>query len=85
MLLSAVSVLVVAQPSSEIPERLMNNPVVKFLYNRPEDDPYTKSKLAARQETFASSVLCATGNIDKHYGCQNQTHVYSAVSPTRVT
>ena len=27
MLLSAVSVLVVAQSSSEIPERLMNNPV----------------------------------------------------------
>ena len=27
MILSAVSVLVVAQPSSEIPEGLMNNPV----------------------------------------------------------
>ena len=31
MLLSAVSVLVVAQSSSEIPEGLMNNPVVTFL------------------------------------------------------
>ena len=30
MLLSAVSVLVVAQSSSEIPEGLMNNPVVEF-------------------------------------------------------
>jgi len=30
MLLSAVSVLVVAQPSSEIPEGLMNNPVCIF-------------------------------------------------------
>ena len=30
MLLSAVSVLVVAQSSSEIPEGLMNNPVVVF-------------------------------------------------------
>jgi len=29
MLLSAVSVLVVAQSSSEIPEGLMNNPVFK--------------------------------------------------------
>jgi hypothetical protein len=29
MLLSAVSVLVVAQPSSELPEGLMNNPVYK--------------------------------------------------------
>ena len=32
MLLSAVSVLVVAQSSSEIPEGLMNNPVL-FVYN----------------------------------------------------
>ena len=31
MLLSAVSVLVVAQSSSEIPEVLMNNPVYSFL------------------------------------------------------
>jgi len=30
MLLSAVSVLVVAQSSSEIPEGLMNNPVFQF-------------------------------------------------------
>ena len=30
MLLSAVSVLVVAQSSSEIPEGLMNNPVLVF-------------------------------------------------------
>jgi len=30
MLLSAVSVLVVAQSSSEIPEGLMNNPVLFF-------------------------------------------------------
>ena len=30
MLLSAVSVLVVAQSSSEIPEGLMNNPVYKL-------------------------------------------------------
>ena len=32
MLLSAVSVLVVAQSSSEIPEGLMNNPVYKLLH-----------------------------------------------------
>jgi len=30
MLLSAVSILVVAQSSSEIPEGLMNNPVLHF-------------------------------------------------------
>ena len=34
MLLSAVSVLVVAQSSSEIPEGLMNNPVYKFQIKR---------------------------------------------------
>ena len=38
MLLSAVSVLVVAQSSSEIPEGLMNNPVYTgrevYLYSR---------------------------------------------------
>ena len=33
MLLSAVSVLVVAQSSSEIPEELMNNPVQKIRFN----------------------------------------------------
>ena len=32
MLLSAVSVLVVAQSSSEIPEGLMNNPVYTYMY-----------------------------------------------------
>jgi len=32
MLLSAVSVLVVAQSSSEIPEGLMNNPVFAVTY-----------------------------------------------------
>ena len=32
MLLSAVSVLVVAQSSSEIPEGLMNNPVYIWFY-----------------------------------------------------
>ena len=34
MLLSAVSVLVVAQSSSEIPEGLMNNPVLKHISPR---------------------------------------------------
>ena len=32
MLLSAVSVLVVAQSSSEVPEGLMNNPVFIYLW-----------------------------------------------------
>jgi len=33
MLLSVVSVLVVAQSSSEVPEGLMNNPVLYFSFN----------------------------------------------------
>ena len=36
MLLSAVSVLVVAQSSSEIPEGLMNNPVLQELWQLKE-------------------------------------------------
>ena len=38
MLLSAVSVLVVAQSSSEIPEGLMNNPIVENINKRTFDD-----------------------------------------------
>ena len=37
MLLSAVSVLVVVQSSSEIPEGLMNNPVLETLNNAPRE------------------------------------------------
>ena len=48
MLLSAVSVLVVVQSSSEIPEGLMNNPVfIKFQVNLviSTDDKVTERKL----------------------------------------
>ena len=38
MLLSAVSVLVVAQSSSEIPEGLMNNPVFKHRHYNNKDE-----------------------------------------------
>jgi len=41
MLLSAVSVLVVAQSSSEIPEGLMNNPVYEA-FNEPNIVNYIK-------------------------------------------
>ena len=47
MLVSAVSVLVVAQSSSEIPEGLMNNPVLF--------DPFSQSD-------FKSSVYCVPSN-----------------------
>ena len=39
MLLSAVSVLAVAQSNSEIPEGLMNNPVL------PEDGPFVPKQV----------------------------------------
>jgi hypothetical protein len=42
MLLSAVSVLVVAQRSSEIPEGLMNNPVYLSGISLPDVDKETK-------------------------------------------
>ena len=39
-----------------------------FLYNWPDVDLYTRSKLAVSKST-ASSVLCVTGNIETHYEC----------------
>ena len=44
MLLSAVSVLVVAQSSSEIPEELMNNPVYLFPDVSKQPDSVTSQK-----------------------------------------
>ena len=45
MFLSAVSVLVVAQSSSEIPEGLMNNPVyVHISIVRPKQYEFTEEK-----------------------------------------
>ena len=44
MLLSAVSVLVVAQSSSEVPEGLMNNPVYIYTYIRKERKEKKKKK-----------------------------------------
>jgi len=41
MLLSVVSVLVVAQPSSEIPEGLMNNSVFYTFHIKSTDNPIT--------------------------------------------
>lgn len=51
------------------------------LYKRPEDDPYTRSKLSTRQETFASSVLCGTRNVDTHCGClEPNTRVFCSLA-----
>jgi hypothetical protein len=50
MLLSAVSVLVVAQSSSEIPEGLMNNPVL-FCIGTDNKDKQDGSWKKLREET----------------------------------
>ena len=48
MLLSAVSFLVVAQSSSEVPEGLMNNPVYYTLYNK---------SVADSRRVFSTAVI----------------------------
>ena len=48
MLLSAVSVLVVAQSSSEIPEGLMNNPV--------QSEPVITTSVYATSSSIASGI-----------------------------
>jgi len=61
MLLSAVSVLVVAQSSSEIPEGLMNNPVVfdywSFLNVRAGSTSYAPAVFKFTNSAFCSHSL----------------------------
>ena len=57
MLLSAVSVLVVAQSSSEIPEGLMNNPVISYQYTSINILCFVPNNM----ETVIN--VCKTGNI----------------------
>ena len=59
MLLSAVSVLVVAQSSSEIPEGLTNNPVLLFHCFLLDNSPSLKSRLWEwlRRAVFVSQVI----------------------------
>ena len=38
-----------------------------FLYNCPDDDRYTRSKLVARRYPIARSVLCVAENVCRHY------------------
>jgi hypothetical protein len=54
MLLSAVSVLVVAQSSSEVPERLMNNPVfvIDLHMKHPMNISYKPLVIATKLKTF---------------------------------
>ena len=54
MLLSAVSFLVFAQSSSEVPEGLLNSPVVFLpinIYRRPDDCPQLEPKHIAVNKT----------------------------------
>ena len=65
MLLSAVSVLVVAQSSSEIPEGLTNNPVL------PVPTPFNLEKDVDNfPETWATQLTAAQSQYPKH----NQRH-----------
>ena len=61
MLLSAVSVLVVAQSSSEIPEGLMNNPVYI----------YTHTHTRARARTYIIDNVSTTIHIYIYPGYNN--------------
>ena len=59
MLLSAVSVLVVAQSSSEIPEGLMTNPAYYFIVTYTTGVPKLKSKVVSfiRNECFQTKRI----------------------------
>ena len=52
MLLSAVSVLVVAQSSSEIPEGLMNNPVQKSVITKTPSFTVGKKFIAIKKKIW---------------------------------
>jgi len=62
MLLSAVSVLVVAQTSSEIPEGLMNDPVLSFSLKNPSRP--TPSKLLKRAPVKRDARLQGRVNLN---------------------
>ena len=57
MLLSAVSVLVVAQSSSEIPEGLMNNPVLLYTRQRPTASLLLGRSLSQTRDSGVSQPL----------------------------
>ena len=61
MLLSAVSVLVVAQSSSEIPEGLMNNPVLLItLFNELQINIFCGLLIGRHSKKNAASNIAAT-------------------------
>ena len=60
MLLSAVSVLVVAQSSSEIPEGLMNNPVL---------EQYMFPRIETFEQEVVSRVIFMQDGAPPHFSC----------------
>ena len=77
MLLSAVSVLVVAQSSSEIPEGLMNNPVYDIIVPvtnatlvLPPDEPYCSMSLAVHLPCYQPT----------RYNCFHLTIIFKFVT-----
>ena len=75
MLLSAVSVLVVAQSSSEIPEGLMNNPVYSISLAIPS--------LPKVNERRKKRTLCLDSQ-KKNY-CTSKSDSYSVLFSTKMT
>jgi len=65
MLLSAVSFLVVAQSSSEVPEGLMNNPVLKRIYNK--INTHTHTLYTKVVQTFTVNCYHAEFYVDAWY------------------
>ena len=77
MLLSVVSVLVVAQSSSEVPEGLMNNPVysnIKF-----HENPSCGSRVVLCRRTDTTKLIVAFHNSgNQSYIISVKQHVISA-------
>ena len=71
MLLSVVSVLVVAQSSSEIPEGLMNNPVVTYIRIRGMLDHTGELVVVTRRENWPLLIVEAGTQNDTTFSCHN--------------
>ena len=87
MLLSPVSVLVVAQSSSEIPEGLMNNPVLKV--NLPENDVVPNGEatdISKDRSVFVLSLIHSKMISHKHslFASKKRNFVFRA-DPTHVS
>ena len=72
MLLSAVSVLVVAQSSSEIPEGLMNNPVLCKITSSPSNSRRSDAADQSRSRRAADICVLETDLPGEQYGMEEE-------------